>query len=866
MAATLLTPGRTRRLIPAVRVLPLRSAAALFVAASFAVPPGSLRAQGPAPLPVMTPPPLPAGMPPGAPGGRPSMAGDSVRLAFANTDVRDVLDNYYAPLIGKRVIYDNTLQGQLTIFINTPVARDEAVRILENNLMLNGFHIVQGENNIVRVLSGPKNPRFYGPPIYSDASQLPEGDQVVSFLIKPRYIDIAELNQVLGQYIQLQKPYTSFIALPKTGAILATEDSPTLRRLLPVIEALDVPPATVIDKFVKLERADAAKAVEFVNAVLGKEKTGSGNANAGITAVTNNSPGGTQRRPIRRLNEEGQPLPDGLPLGLQPSPGLQSAVAALSEGNLTAGSVNIQADIRTNRVHIVARPSDFPFLERLVAEFDANTPFANPVRRSLRFVTATDMLPILVQSLTEQGAPDSGGQNGANTSGNSNRNGNGSNRGGNFGSNASSGGSNGSLGANSGSSSLFGSNSSGSGGDSSGTSTGGLGTSNLQTSEVSDVPQAAIVGTTRLIADPRTNSISILGGAEAREKVDRLLTLLDVPTPQVMIEVLIGELSLSNSEQFGINYLLRSGKNAQLTTNNTSLILPGTTTTGGLTGGTTTTDPVTGVVTQNPGTATTTTTAVNLASIAAQSVAGFGGVAGTLAISKYFATAITALENSGRFKTISRPIIFTSNNKAATILSGQEIAIASGQSSGIGGTTTSTQYRRVALQLDVVPLINSANAVTLDIVQQVNSLVPNSNTIINGNSTPTIATRAVKSTVTVPNMGTVVLGGLITQSENVSRGGVPVLNRIPLLGELFKSRTRDAPRNELIILLRPVITNTAAQLIASRRDEENHLYLEPGLDRQLRPIPKAIPVEKVEERTTVRRERTTTTTVVPLVK
>lgn len=850
-----------------MRVLPLRSAAALFVAASFAVPRGPLlRAQGPAPLPAMTPPPLPAGMPPNALGGRPSMAGDSVRLAFANTDVRDVLDNYYAPLVGKRVIYDNTLQGQLTIFINAPVARDEAVCILENNLMLNGFHIVQGENNIVRVLSGPKNPRFYGPPIYSDVSQLPEGDQVVSFLIKPRYIDIAELNQVLGQYIQLQKPYTSFIALPKTGAILATEDSPTLRRLLPIIEALDVAPATVIDKFLKLDRADAAKAVEFVNSVLGKDKSGTGGGGAAPGVVSNNSPGGTQRRPIRRLNEDGQPMPEGFPAGLQPSPGLQSAVAALSEGNLTAGSVNIQADIRTNRVHLVARPSDFPFLERLIREFDANTPFADPVRRSLRFVTATDMLPLLVQALQEQGAPDAGGQNGANGTGNLSRTANGSSgRGGNFGANASSGGSSGSLGASSGSSSLFGSNSDSSG-SSGGTSTGGLGTSNLQTREVSDVPQAAVVGTTRLIADPRTNSISILGGAEAREKVDRLLTLLDVPTPQVMIEVLIGELSLSNQEQFGINYLLRTGNNAQLTTNNTSLVLPGTTTTSSPGTGTTTTDPVTGVVTTTPGTGTTTTTTANLASIAAQSVANFGGVAGTLAISKYFATAVTALENSGRFKTISRPLIFTSNNKAATILSGQEIAIASGQSTSLGSTTTSTQYRRVALQLDVVPLINSANAVTLDIVQQVNSLVPGSQTVVNGNSTPTIATRAVKSTVTVPNMGTVVLGGLITQSENLSRGGVPVLNRIPLLGELFKSRTRDAPRNELIILLRPVITNTAAQLVAARRDEENHLYLEPGLDQQLRPIPRARPVEKVEERTTtVRRERTTTT-VVPLAK
>ena len=123
---------------------------------------------------------------------------------------------------------------------------------------------------------------------------------------------------------------------------------------------------------------------------------------------------------------------------------------------------------------------------------------------------------------------------------------------------------------------------------------------------------------------------------------------------------------------------------------------------------------------------------------------------------------------------------------------------------------------------------------------------------------PAISTRAVKSTVTVPNLGTIVLGGLITQSENINRANVPLLNRIPLVGELFKSRTKDNTRNELIVLLRPTITNTAAQLVQNRVDEENHLYLEPGLDEQLRPILKAKPVEATTT-TTVRRQTQTTT-------
>lgn len=802
----------------------------------------------PQPLPGATvPPPLTTG------DGRPA---DVVRVQFPNTDVADVLD-FYAQLTGRRVLLNPNVQGKVTILINQPMARVDAIKLIETQLMLSGFSLVQGDGDVIKVLPATVNARVTGPPIYSEISQLPEGEQVVSFLFKPRYLTAQKLQQALALYIPIQNQYTSFIALEEANAVLATENSHTIRRLVALVDALDVPPAVAVDKFIKLQRADAAKAVEFVNAVLERDKAGNSTAAGGAPG---NVAGGTQRRPIRRFNEEGQPLPPEQNAAI---PGLQglnpnaaaNILATLSEGAVVQGKVTLTPDVRTNRVHVVARPADMDFIEKLITEFDANTPYAEPVRRSLRYLTATDILPILAQSLREPGqtndqsSQDAGG---ATTSGASSTAGGGRGLGGS------------SLLGNNSTGGLFGDSTSGgfgsssgySGGATGGSSAGVLGGPSLRTRETSDQPRSAVIGTTRIIADPRANVIIVSGGADAREKVMRLLDQLDVPAPQVMIEVLIGELTLNNDHESGIDYLLRSGRRGSdvLSTNIARFPAP--------TSGTTTVTNADGSTTTTAGTSTSSTLS-SLAQLGLSSVSGFGGLAGVVTAGNRFAAAIRALESNGRFKTISRPVIFTSNNKEATILSGQEIAIPTQTlqnattNTGTAAIASSIQYKEVALQLDVVPLINSDNAVTLDLVQQVKSPVAGSSTNVGGTTVPTIATRVLKSTVTVPDQSTVVLGGLIQQNQEVTRNNVPYLNRIPVIGPiLFSSRVRNNNRSELIIMMRPVVTNTAAQLEHNRIHEENKLYLEPGLSEQLDPIiPKAKPVTTTTTTTVTVKQR-----------
>ncbi len=192
-----------------------------------------------------------------------------VTLQYPNSDVVDVL-RLYETLTGKKLVVDNFVQGKVNIFIAKPVQRDEAIKIIEINLLLNGYSLVPADNDIVKVIGTGKNPRTAGVPIISDDSLIPSGDHVISFLFKLRFADPTELQQVLGQYLSPPQPYTSFLALPKSSSILVTENSSVIRGLVNIINQVDIPPAEVVSEFIKLERADAAKVVDMLKEVFEK--------------------------------------------------------------------------------------------------------------------------------------------------------------------------------------------------------------------------------------------------------------------------------------------------------------------------------------------------------------------------------------------------------------------------------------------------------------------------------------------------------------------------------------------------------------------------------------------------------------------
>src|SRR5438309_10300440 len=312
-----------------------------------------------------------------------------VQLQFPNSDVADVL-RFYEQLTGKKLVMDNFVQGKVNIFIAKEVPREEAIKIIEMNLLLNGYSLVPSEDSdIVKVIGTGKNPRTTGVPIISDETEIPDGDHVISYLFKLRYADPQELQQALGQYLSPPQPYTSFLALPKAGAILITENSSVIRTLAKIIDQVDVPPAEVVSEFIKLERADASKVVDMLKDIFEKgDKTGA------------TGPGGV--RGVRA----------GVPNVPQPvaETGELAGLTALTEESVVVGKIKLSADVRTNRIHVITRPVNMPFVRKLISEFDANVEFAKPVTRALNYISAADVLPVIVQALSEPGQPGAGAE------------------------------------------------------------------------------------------------------------------------------------------------------------------------------------------------------------------------------------------------------------------------------------------------------------------------------------------------------------------------------------------------------------------------------------------------------------------------
>jgi general secretion pathway protein D len=671
------------------------------------------------------------------------------------------------------------------------VPREEAIKIIEMNLLLNGYSLIPSEDSdIVKVIGTGKNPRTTGVPVISDETEIPDGDHVISYLFKLRYADPQELQQALGQYLSPPQPYTSFLALPKAGAILITENSSVIRTLARIIDQVDVPPAEVVSEFIKLERADASKVVDMLKDIFEKgDKTG---APGGVRGVRPGQPNVPQPVEVSEL----------------------AGLTALTEESVVVGKIKLSADVRTNRIHVITRPVNMPFVRKLISEFDANVEFAKPVTRALNYISAADVLPVIVQALSEPGQTSGGAEGGQQP------------------------GASATPSRRTTTSTATGTSSTTSSTTGSGTASTGGGTLNiseeLSTQPVDTTPKAVTIGNAKIIADQRANSIIMLGNQEVVVKVEKILDEMDVKAPQVALSTVIGELTLSDDEEFGVDYFLRASKKVAGTTNFTG-IPPfaggGTTTSSTPSGGGSPITTTTGGNVFDPG---------NLLSFTQLATNAASGANVYLAAGNALAAVVHVLESTGRFRVINRPVVFTSNNKKAIIASGTEIPVpVSTLSSVVGANNTVTgtnigqqsniEFKRVALQLEVVPLINSEREVSLDILQKLDSLAGSTN--VNGNLIPNIATRYVRTNVSAPSGATIVLGGLITDSKQKNVKGLPILDRIPYLGALFRSTTTTNMRSELIILMCPEVTMTNLELHKLREKIEDHTHFGPELDQ-----------------------------------
>jgi type II secretion system protein D len=672
----------------------------------------------------------------------------------------DTILQQYEQLTGYVLIKDSNLAANalpISISVPEPVSRSELVRLIESALLLNNYALIPGlEPNTVKVINinTGKNPRSEGVRLYASPVGLPEGEQIISYYMPFKYISANEALTVFQTHI-LPRAYTSFVPINSAQALLITEDTSVIRQLIALQQLIDVPPARTVTEFVQLVRADAERVADTINKLA--EYQQKGREGAGAVPAAN------------------------------PAPAVPTA--GLGEASIFGQLI---PDTRTNRVLIVCRPSNLEYVRSLIEDFDKEVILAKPLEYRLKYVPAGEVLPVLAQVLAETSKEAEQVQGGAQQYEPQQA---GQTRGVNLPSTTSSYGGATGMGT-----------------------TGGQAENLLQEPNEPSGPRAVIVGKTRIISDSKDNKILVIGPPESIHRVRAVLDRLDQRPQQVYLSTVIGQLTLSNDLDFGVDWtstFKKLGGGNGFAASNLNV------------------EGISGLGSTAPGSAPLIDPRKILSTAA---IPGLQGLAIYASISDSLRVFIRALDTRDNFTVLARPAVYTTNNKLAIITSGQRIPYPGSTLSNVTTTTTTTpntaavaatvEFVDVSLRLEVIPLINFNGEVTLKVAQTNDS--ESGTTNISGNQVPIINSQRMTTTVTIPSGATIVLGGLIQDNLDKADNGIPYLSRVPYLGNLFKFHTQTHKRTELLIFIQPTIVNTDWQAVAQSIKEERRTQLGPS--------------------------------------
>jgi type II secretion system protein D len=341
-----------------------------------------------------------------------------------------------------------------------------------------------------------------------------------------------------------------------------------------------------------------------------------------------------------------------------------------------------------------------------------------------------------------------------------------------------------------------------------------------------------------IVPEPVSNRLLISATPEEYEQVMRLITEIDSEPPQVVIQVLIAEVDLSNTQDFGIELGLQSPVLF------TRSVFPAT----GFTGSTSFAAVSTGqqaaatITGLNnplgiPGFNFNQTTSLGNNPVVGPGIVGFqglsnlgvgrsnsNGIGGFVfsAASDSFNLLIRALKTQGRIEILSRPQITTLDNQSATMLVGQRYPYIAQTNVTTGIITNTINYQNVGVQLTVTPRISPEGKVLMRVTPEVSSVATTPvvlSTGTNGQPAQTAAafnTQTVDTTVSAQDGETVVLGGLIVKNDNKTQNSIPWLGDLPIVGSLWRFRSDTKTKTELLVIMTP-------HVVRSRLDSERIL-------------------------------------------
>ncbi|MFH1476455.1 MAG: type II secretion system secretin GspD [Verrucomicrobiota bacterium] len=668
-----------------------------------------------------------------------------VGIKYENMDVEEVLSQYAAWTGLALMRAPDVPAAKITLKCPKRLPKREALMAIEGVLAMNGIALVPMGDKFLKVVAiGTARQQGMAIGTGPMAKDIVDTDRLVSRIVELKHLEIAEAQAIIQNLLH---SYGKVMPLDRVNCLLITETALNLKRILEILAIIDHPLESREELCIfPITYAKASEIQSKIEAII-----------ADVQAKESKSTVVRQQLAARMPLQPFQPLKPG-----QPAPA-KTTVADVSQPALDRGliqsKVKMVADDRINSLIVITRPEQLSFFTNIIAALDRKMEPEVSIRVfSLEYADSKDVVSVLNNLL---------GAASSKTSGTS---------------------------ATPPSPPV-----------STSASTFGLPAAKMSTSESrksASTEQAGEIQLTgklssdvKIIADTRINSLLVLASRSDMAIIEDVLRQVDIMLSQVLIEVVIVEIGLSDKIKVGIDWLQRSmiAYNAKQGGGNRAIA--------GFGGA------------SRSGANATLTDGSSINTISDLPAGAGSGLTYYLKFFDYNIDAvINMLASSSEARILSTPIILTTDNKEAKIMVGEKRPVMTGSSYYSGQQSSTYQYVDIGIQLEVTPRINKKGFVIMDIKQKIDN--KGDDVIIDGNPVPVITTRDFTASVSVNDGRTIVIGGIVAADTSKSRSKIPFIGDIPFLGVLFRSDVDETIRRELIVLMTPYVLNTPEKAYA----------------------------------------------------
>ena len=635
-------------------------------------------------------------------------------LEFRGARLGQVLD-YLSAVAGYVIANPVELPTPLTLVAKQPVSPQEAVDALNTVLIAQNYAVIVRQKTLHVVPLATARQQNLPVFIGSDPARIPDTDQMVTQVMPVQFALVKDLADNLQPLLNVQS--ATMAANESSNVLILTDTQAHIKRIASIIQAIDraVGGEQAVKVFT-LAHADAEKVAQIINSLYGSQSTASRGTNQG--------------------QQFGRGFNQGQPQGRGGGGNQQQTGQSGREIEVQAA-----ADSGTNSLVVRASPETLLLLADVVMQLDRDNSARDDV---LLYRVRNGKAADLAASLNElfQGIQASTSSTQTRTAGQ--------------------------------------------------TAARGATAQAIPEQPVRaiTVPTAQgananaanadagldLSGQVRVVADAVSNSVMVLSPERNFERLRRLLEQLDQPVKQVLVRVLVAEVTLEKGIDLGVE----------------------------MTGGTRST----GV----GGTGLANNTASNVFSDFNLFDSALG-VNGFLIENTDFRAAIRALATNTNFDVLSRPYILTTDNREATINISKEVPIINGSRTDQNNNITTTFDRRdVGIILTVTPQINSEGLVVLDVSQELSALSDQGIPVAADVESPIINKRTMTTRVLVEHGQTAVIGGLVSDQISETVRKVPLLGDIPFLGALFRRTESTKSQTELLVFLTPQVVRNPQEL------------------------------------------------------